>query len=90
MKVSFGIKQGLISGGVFVILIFALVSVDARVQERFSELVANQGSVSSFTDRASQLGGALVKAIKYQSLENAPMVIFATVGAVLFLFMVRT
>jgi hypothetical protein len=90
MKVTIGLKQGLISGGVFVILLFALVSVDSRVQERFHELVAGQGSVSSFTDRAMQLGDALLTAAKSQSIENAPMVIFATVGAVLFLFMVRT
>jgi hypothetical protein len=90
MKVTFGLKQGLISGGVFVILLFALVSVDARVQDRFHELVAGQSSVSSFGDRAGQLGDALLTAVKYQSIENAPMVVFATVGAVLFLFMVRT
>jgi hypothetical protein len=90
MRVKFGIKQGLISGGVFVILFIALVSVDSRVQDRFQEVVAGQGSVSSFGDRASQLGEALLTAVKYQSIENAPMVIFATVGAVLFLFMVRT
>jgi hypothetical protein len=29
-------------------------------------------------------------AARHQSIENAPLVIFATVGAVLFLFMVRT
>ena len=54
-----------------------------------TELVAGQG-VSSFADRASQLGDALATAVRYQSIENAPMVVFATVGAVLFLFMVRT
>ena len=29
-------------------------------------------------------------AVRHQSLENAPMVVFATAGALLFLFMVRT
>jgi len=28
--------------------------------------------------------------VRYQSIENAPLVLFATVGGVLFLFMVRT
>ena len=90
MRVSFGIKQAAISGGIFAALLFALVSIDPRVQDRFYELVAGQGTVSSFTDRASMLGGALMSAVRYQSLENAPMVVFATAGAVLFLFMVRT
>ena len=89
MKVIFGMKQGLMSGGIFVGLLFALVSIDSRVQERFHDLVAGQG-VSSFADRASQLGDALATAVRYQSIENAPMVVLATVGAVLFLFMVRT
>lgn len=89
MKVMFGMKQALMSGGIFVGLLFALVSIDARVQERFQDLVAG-GGVSSFADRASQLGDALATAVRYQSIENAPMVVFATVGAVLFLFMVRT
>ena len=31
-----------------------------------------------------------MSAIRTQSIENAPLLIFATVGAVLFLFMVRT
>ena len=89
MRLKFGLKQALLSGGVFVILLFALVSVDARVQDRFHELV-DGGGAASVADRAGQLGDALATAVRYQSIENAPMVIFATVGAVLFLFMVRT
>ena len=90
MRLKFGIKQAVMSGGVFAALLFALVSFDPHVQGRFSELVAGEGSVSSFTDRASMLGDALMSAVKSQSIENSPMVVFAAVGAVLFLFMVRT
>lgn len=90
MRVKFGIRQAMVSGGVFVILVLSLVSVDARVQERFTDLVAGHDTVSSFTDRASQLGDALATAVRHQSIENAPMVVFASVGALLFLFMVRT
>ena len=89
MKVKFGIRQALISGGIFAFLLFALVSIDPLVQDRFQELVGGQG-VSSFADRASDLGGALMSAMKSQSIENAPMVVFATAGVALFLFMVRT
>ena len=89
MRVTFGIKQAALSGGIFAALLFALVSIDPHVQDRFSDLVGGQG-VSSFADRASMLGDALMSAVKYQSLENAPMVVFATAGAALFLFMVRT
>jgi hypothetical protein len=90
MRVKFGIKQAVVSGGIFGVLLFALVSIDPLVQDRFSEFVAGHGSVASFGDRASMLGSALTSAVKYQSIENAPMVVFATAGVALFLFMVRT
>ena len=90
MRWKFGIKQAVMSCGIFAALLFALVSIDPLVQDRFSDLVAGQGNVSSFADRASMLGGALMSAVRHQSLENSPMVVFAAVGAVLFLFMVRT
>ena len=85
-----GIRQMAVSGGVFCVLMMALVSVDDRVRERFSELVYGSASVSSFSDRAGTLVDALAGAVKYQSIENAPLVVFAAVGAVLLLFMLRT
>jgi hypothetical protein len=89
-SMKLGIKQGVVSAGVFAALMFVLASVDERVQERFSELLNGNSSMSSIGHRASELTGALVLAVKYQSIDNAPMMLFAVVGAVLFLFMVRT
>lgn len=86
---KFGFRQGLVSATVFVILLLTLVSVDARVKDRFNDLVAGE-SVSSWSDRASVLGDAIVSAAKYQSIENAPLLVFATAGAALVLFMMRT
>ena len=37
-----------------------------------------------------ELAGVLIKRREIQSIENAPLLIFAAVGAVLFFFMVRT
>ena len=88
MKVAF--RQYALSVAVFLIVLGGLVSVDARVRDRFSELVHGGDSVSSGGDRLGDLGGALMTAARYQSIENAPMLVFATVGAVLFLFMFRT
>ena len=87
---KFGIRQGFASAAVFVVLLLTLVSIDARVKDRFSALIAGDNSMSSWSDRASNLGDAVASAAKHQSIENAPLLIFATVGAVLFLFMVRT
>jgi hypothetical protein len=90
MRLKFGIRQAAISGGIFAALLFALVSIDPNVQTRFQELIVGQGDTASFAARASELGDALTSAVRYQSIENAPMMVFATVGVVLFLFMVRT
>jgi hypothetical protein len=48
------------------------------------------GAITPLGDRVSDLGGALWMAAKDQSIENAPLLVFAVVGAVLFLFMLRT
>ena len=41
-------------------------------------------------DRFNDLVHALMSAVRYQSIENAPMLIFAAAGAVLVAFMLRT
>jgi hypothetical protein len=89
MKVRFGIRQAFASSAVFAVVVMTLASVDAGVRDRLSELLSPQG-VSSWGDRASSVGGAVIAAAKHQSIENAPLVVFATAGALLFLFMVRT
>jgi hypothetical protein len=75
---------------VFGLLLFALVAVDQRVRDRFDDLVAGRADVSPWDDRLADLGDAVAVAVRRQSLENAPLVVFATVGAVLFVFMFRT
>jgi hypothetical protein len=89
MKFKFGIRQALVSSAIFAGLLTALVFFDAGVRDRFTEMVSG-GGAASLTDRAAYLGDALFDAVRHQSLENAPMVVFATAGALLFLFMVRT
>lgn len=70
------------------IVLAGLVFIDPRVRDRFGALLSGDGG--SLADRAGELGGALMTALRYQSIENAPLLIFATIGAVLFVFMVRT
>jgi hypothetical protein len=85
-----GLRQSMLSITVFVIVLAGLVFVDPRVRDRFGALVSGGDGASSVGDRAADLGNALMTAVRYQSIENAPLLIFATVGAVLFVFMVRT
>lgn len=83
-----GIRQGVASAAVFGAVLLMLVSIDERVRDRFAGLLG--GGVSPWGDRVSDLGTALISALRYQSIENAPLLVFAAVGAVLVAFMLRT
>jgi hypothetical protein len=88
LKVRF--RQYALSITVFAIVLGGLVSVDERVRDRFSAVVQGNDALTPLGDRVGDLGGALMAAIRNQSIENAPLLVFATVGGVLFLFMFRT
>jgi hypothetical protein len=83
-------RQFLWSLGGFALLLAALIALDQRVREQFERLVYGGDGLSSWDNRLMALGDAVMIAFRYQSLENGPMLAFAAVGAVLFLFMVRT
>jgi len=85
------LRQSMLSLGIFALVLAVLVVFDERVRDRFNHLVAGGGDgITPWGDRLGDLGGALATAIRYQSIENAPLLVFATVGAMLFLFMVKT
>ena len=88
MKFRFSGRQALVSTAVFAAIVMALVTVDAGVNDRFQMLMAS-GDAVSWSARAAFFGGAVVSAARHQSLENAPLVVFATAGALLFLFMLK-
>jgi hypothetical protein len=92
MVKKFGYRDGALSFGVFCAVLFALTTIDPRVQDRLIDLIGN-GSVTNiapWTHRAGQLGDALWDAARYQSLENAPLLVFATVGVVLTIAMFKS
>ena len=89
MQIKLGLRQAGLSGLVFGGILLALVSVDARVRERVSEVMSGGDDVGSWGDRLSSVFEAVSTAVRYQSIENAPLMIFAVAGAVLFLFMFR-
>jgi hypothetical protein len=90
MTLKFGMRQGVLSAAIFGAIMFALVSVDARVRDHVSELVGGSASVAPLSARFAELVDVLWSAVRHQSMENAPLVVFATVGAVLTLFMLRS
>ena len=86
-----GIQQAFVSTAIFAIVLGVLVSIDDRVRERFSAVVTSGGhGLTPWGDRVSDLGDALLGAIRHQSIENAPLLIFTAVGAVLVVFMVKS
>ena len=83
--------DALISAGAMLILLLVLVSVDDRVRERVSALatpsrseLVNAGTV------VSEVSAVVVRAARDQSVEHAPMMIFAVAATVLVLCMLRT
>ena len=89
MFLKLGVREGAVSAAVFCGVMFALVSVDPRVRDHVSDLVGG-GSVAPWGSRLGELGSALWSAARYQSIDNAPLLVFATVGAVLTVFMLRS
>lgn len=89
MVMKLGLREGAVSAGVFGTVMVGLMSFDPRVRETMSDMVGS-GAVSPWGDRIGDLGSALWMAARHQSLENAPLLVFATVGAVLTLFMLRS
>jgi hypothetical protein len=83
-------RQWMLSVGVFVLILVALVSVDDRVRDQFTNLISGGNGITTWDTRAVDLGHAVVTAVRYQSIDNSPLVLFAVVGAVLFLFMLKT
>jgi hypothetical protein len=92
MTLKLGLRQGALSAAVFGAILFALISVDPGVRDHVSDLVGGggAGSLAPWGSRAKELGDALWSAARYQSLENAPLLVFATVGTVLTVFMLKS
>lgn len=76
----------------FLVVLVTLVALDHRVGERFSRTFSGDptAQVSTWADRLGALGEALLVALKDQSIDHAPWLVFTAVGILLVLFMVRT
>jgi hypothetical protein len=89
MQIKLSLRQWMLSTLVFGGVLVALTSVDARVRERVSDVVTGGDGLTPWGDRVSDLGSALALAVRHQSIENAPALIFVAVGAVLVVFMLK-
>jgi membrane protein implicated in regulation of membrane protease activity len=89
MTAKMGIRDTALSVFVFGAVLFALVSFDPRVKDEVSTTLRTT-SAFSLGHRAGEVGGTLWRAARDKSMDGAPVVVFASVGALLTLFMLRT
>jgi hypothetical protein len=93
-KVSYGLRARDYAGSAagFLTVLGILVMMDQRVALKISQFVSRgpAGDVGSLAKWASELGSALMAALKDQSIDHAPMLVFTAVAVLLVGFMVRT
>jgi hypothetical protein len=90
MNFRLSVRDGALSAAVFGGIMFALVSIDPRVRDHVSEMFGGTASLAPLGSRIGDLGGVLWSAARHQSIENAPLAVFATVGVLLTIFMLRS
>jgi hypothetical protein len=81
------------TGAGAVALVIGLAAIDERVHEEVSALVtgrAGSGELLSFGARLQELAFVALQAVRDQSIEHAPLTLFALAALVLFLLMLRT
>ncbi len=92
MRVRLAFGDVLLSGGGLAVLLLTLVAVDDRVREQISQHLARASASTELIDAGSHvrdLASVVFEAARDQSIEHAPLVIFALVATVLVLFMLR-
>ena len=83
-------RQTLLSVMGFVLVVGGLAWVDPRVRDWITKVIWGGDGIMTWDNRAMAYGGAMVASLRITGLEQGPLLVFAVVGAVLFVFMVRT
>jgi hypothetical protein len=87
------IGDALLTAGGAMALVLALVMFDDRVRDQISltfDPSQPRAALQTLSGRATEIVSILAMAMREQSLEHAPLVIFALAATVLVLFMLRT
>ena len=87
------LSSALAAAGGLCALLIGLVAIDDRVRDQVATVFARQGptaEISSYASRLEEMAAIVGHAVRDQSIEHAPMVIFALAAMVLVLFMTRT
>ena len=87
------IGDAAISIGALLVLILMLAGIDVRVREQMALRVSAGTASAQLTGAETtvrRLSSVIVDAVRDQSIEHAPLVLFVIAAIVLFLFMLRT
>jgi hypothetical protein len=87
-----GLRETTTSALSLAIVLTALVSFDPRVRVRFWSLFGDPGAgmLTPIGDRLGDLGSAVWMAVRDQSIDNAPLMVFGVVSVALVVFMLRS
>jgi hypothetical protein len=73
------------------LLLLALVAIDPRVRDQVSLRISHPSAdLSQAGQQMQDLTTVVTTALRDQSIEHAPMLLFVLTGTVLFFFMIRT
>ena len=87
------IGDAMMTAGSALTLVLALVLLDDRVRDQISAVVDPRHPGAALADlghHANQIAAIVAVAARNQSIDHAPLVIFALAATVLVLFMLRT
>jgi hypothetical protein len=92
MSVRRAISDSMLTAAGALTVVIGLIMIDERVRQAIALQMTARPSMelASAGTRARDLAMVMMRAAHDQSLAHAPLVIFAVVGFVLFLFMLRT
>jgi hypothetical protein len=86
------IRELLLSAACLFAVLGGLIAADSRVRDRFMAAfdTATHVGPTEWTARVDAFGGAVLQAARHQSIEHAPLLIFAAAAAILVAFMLKT
>ena len=87
------LSGGLAAAGSLAALVLGMAAMDERVREAARRVVSGEGASPEMVSSAHRLQEAVfvaIDAVRDQSIDHAPLTIFALVATVLLLFMLRT
>ena len=83
------LRQFLWSAAGFALLVAVVVSVDSRVRDEINRVLWVATGMTTWDNRARAMTRVMTESSKLHSVDNGPMMVFAVVGGVLFLLMLR-